>query len=117
MNPTDRVASRDDGDLRELDLLEVLAREPESRQIDLASRLGMAVGTVNWLVKRMASKGWIKIKRIGRWQWRYILTAEGMSEKARLTQTYLHRSMETYRDVRGEARRLLGELKQQLGDL
>jgi len=112
MNPADQAAPQDHGDLRELDLLEALAREPESRQIDLAARLGMAVGTVNWLVKRMASKGWIKVKRIGRWRWRYILTAEGLSEKARLTQMYLHRSMRMYREVRRESRKLLGELKQ-----
>jgi len=91
MNPADQAAPQDHGDLRELDLLEALAREPESRQIDLAARLGMAVGTVNW---------------------RYILTAEGLSEKARLTQMYLHRSMRMYREVRRESRKLLGELKQ-----
>jgi len=82
MNSKEPSASRS-VDPRELELLEVLAEEPEVRQVDLATRLGVAVGTVNWLLKRLAAKGWIKIRRIGRWRWSYILTPKGLAEKAR----------------------------------
>jgi len=98
--------------LRELELLEALAEDPEARQVDLATRLGVAVGTVNWLLKRLATKGYIKVKRIGRWQWHYLVTPRGFAEKARLTQQYLQQSMHLYRDTRQEARRLLQELKE-----
>jgi len=100
------------GGLRELELLEALAEDPEARQVDLATRLGVAVGTVNWLLKRLATKGYIKVKRIGRWQWHYLVTPRGFAEKARLTQQYLQQSMHLYRDTRQEARRLLQELKE-----
>ena len=85
---------------------------PEAREADLATRLGVAVGTVNWLLKRLVSKGYVKVKRIGRWQWRYLLTPRGFAEKTRLTQQYLRYSMRLYRDTRKEARRLLKELKE-----
>jgi len=99
-------------ELRELELLEALAENPEARQVDLATRLGVAVGTVNWILKRQVSKGYVKVKRIGRWRWRYLLTPRGFAEKTRLTQQYLQYSMRLYRDTRQEARRLLQELKE-----
>jgi len=98
--------------LRELEVLEALVENPEARQADLATRLGVAVGTVNWLLKRLVSKGYVKVKRIGRWRWRYLLTPRGFAEKARLTQQYLRHSMRLYRDTRQEARHLLQELKE-----
>jgi len=98
-------------DARELELLEALAEEPEVRQVDLATRLGVAVGTVNWLIKRLATKGWIKIRRIGRWRWSYIITPKGLAEKTRLTQQYLNYSMRMYRQARQDARKILEEVK------
>ena len=97
--------------MRELQLLQALAKEPEVRQVDLAAQLGVAVGTVNWLLKRLASKGYVKIKRIGQWRWHYLLTPRGFVEKTRLTQQYLQDSMYLYRQTRQEAKQLLHELK------
>ena len=51
---------------RELELLEALEEEPETSQADLAVKVGVAVGTVNWYLKRWAAKGYVKIIRIGR---------------------------------------------------
>lgn len=98
--------------LRELEILEALSENPEARQVDLAVRLGVAVGTINWLVKRLAAKGFLKVKRIGRWRWRYLLTAKGITQKARLTQQYVRLSMDLYRLTRENARRLLRQVKQ-----
>ena len=97
--------------LRKLEVLESLAENPEARQADLATSLGMAVGTVNWLLKRMSKAGFIKVKRIGRWQWKYILTPRGFAEKARLTRQYVRRSMSLYRETRKRVHKLLANLK------
>ena len=106
------MANREEtGELRELELLEALAEDPEARQVDLATRLGVAVGTVNWLLKRLGTKGYVKVKRIGRWRWRYLVTPRGFAQKARLTQQYLQSSMRTYRQTREEATRLLSTLR------
>jgi DNA-binding MarR family transcriptional regulator len=96
--------------VRELELLEALAEKPEARQVDIAAQLGVAVGTVNWHLKRFAAKGYIKVKRIGRWHWGYILTPKGMAEKARLTMSYVHSSMNLYREIRGQCRSLLQQV-------
>ncbi len=93
--------------LRELALLEALAQNPEAKQADLATRLGVAVGTVNWLVKRLAAKGFLKVKRIGRWRWSYLVTPQGLARKAHLTREYVRISMDLYRATREQARQAL----------
>jgi len=95
----------------ELELLEALEAEPETTQADLAVQAGVAVGTVNWYLKRWVKKGYLKIKRIGRWRWRYLLTPRGMKEKARLAAEYMEASMSLYRRTREEAKQLLQEVK------
>ena len=99
-------------DIRELELLEALAEKPDARQVDLAARLGVAVGTVNWHLKRLAAKGYIKVKRIGRWHWGYLLTPKGVAEMARLTMSYVHSSMKLYRKAREQSRNLLQQVKE-----
>ena len=96
----------------ELELLEALEAQPETSQADLAVKVDVAVGTVNWYLKRWAAKGYVKIKRIGRWRWRYLLTPTGMREKTRLAGEYLEASMSLYRRTRSEAKHLLGQVKE-----
>jgi DNA-binding MarR family transcriptional regulator len=93
----------------ELQLMEALEAEPETSQADLAAKVGVAVGTVNWYLKRWSAKGYVKVKRIGRWRWRYLLTSQGMAEKAQLATKYVEASMAIYRQTREEARQLLGQ--------
>ena len=94
-----------------LELLEALEAQPETSQADLAVKVGLAVGTVNWYLKRWAAKGYVKIKRIGRWRWSYLLTPTGMKEKTRLAGEYLEASMILYRRTRSEAKRLIQQAK------
>ena len=95
----------------ELQLLEAIEDAPETSQADLAASVGVAVGTVNWYLKRWSGKGIVKVKRISRWKWRYLLTPKGMSEKAHLAASYLEWSMKLYRLTRDDAKQLLREVK------
>lgn len=95
----------------ELQLMEALEAEPETSQADLAAKVGVAVGTVNWYIKRWSAKGFLKVKRIGRWRWRYLLTPQGMSEKADLANRYFQASMRIYRQTRADAKIFLEEIK------
>lgn len=95
----------------ELQLLEALEAEPETTQADLAARAGVAVGTVNWYLKRWSSKGFVVVKRINRWRWRYLLTPQGMAEKGRLATKYVEASMWIYRHSREQAKELLQQVQ------
>src|SRR5512142_796092 len=85
---------------RELTLLEQVERDPDVNQATLAVQLGMAVGTVNWHLKRLVAKGYVKVQRAERKKLRYIITPEGIALRARLTLDYIERSFELYRRTR-----------------
>ena len=85
---------------RDLTLLEQIAQNPDSTQASLAVQLGVAVGTINWHLKRLIEKGYVKVRRIERRKLRYIITPEGMALRARLTVDYIQNSFRLYRDIR-----------------
>ena len=88
---------------REMRLLEQIEIDPDINQATLADRLGVAVGTVNWHLKRLVAKGYVKVKRAERKKLRYIITAEGISFRARLTVNYIDQSFRLYRRIRSRA--------------
>ena len=96
---------------RELILLEQIERDPDVTQASLASQLGVAVGTVNWHLKRLIDKGYVKVKRAQRRKLRYIITPEGIALRARLTVNYIETSMRLYRRTRQRVRELLTEVQ------
>jgi len=98
--------------IHELNLLEQIADDPDITQASLASQLGVAVGTVNWYLKRLVAKGYVKVKRAQRRKLRYIITPEGIAFRARLTLHYIETSMKLYRRIRQHVRELLAEVKQ-----
>ena len=51
---------------REMVLLEKIEYDPDITQANLAAQLGVAVGTVNWHLKRFVAKGYVKVKRAQR---------------------------------------------------
>jgi DNA-binding MarR family transcriptional regulator len=68
----------------------------------LSSDIGIAVGSVNWYLKRCLGKGLIKLQHAPVRRYLYYLTPQGFEEKSRLTATFLQRSFELYRLGRQE---------------
>ncbi len=85
---------------RELAILEHIEQDPDVTQASLATQLGVAVGTVNWHLKRLIAKGYVKIQRAERRKLRYIITPEGITLRARLTFDYVEQQFALYRRVR-----------------
>ena len=97
--------------VRELNLLEQIERDPDVTQASLATQLGVAVGTVNWHIKRLVAKGYVKVKRAERKKLRYIITPECIALRARLTVDYIERSFDLYRRTRQRVKTHLDEVK------
>lgn len=72
-------------DLRDLRLLEELEKNPIVSQRELSHRFGIALGVTNACLRRMARKGWIRIRDLNPRRIGYYLTPKGMLEKTRLT--------------------------------
>jgi DNA-binding MarR family transcriptional regulator len=97
---------------RELSLLENIERDPDVTQLSLATQLGVAVGTVNWHIKRLIDKGYVKVKRAERRKLRYIITPEGIALRARLTVDYVEQQFLLYRNTRQRVKEHLEKIRQ-----
>jgi len=96
---------------RDMILLEQIEVDPDITQASLAARLGVAVGTVNWHIKRLVAKGYVKVKRAQRRKLKYIITPEGIAFRAHLTVHYIETSMRLYRNTRLRVLELLEQVK------
>jgi len=99
-----------DDEFRDLALLQEIEADPDVSQAKLAEDLGVAIGTVNWHIKRLIEKGFVKVKRARRRKLRYIITPEGISLRAKLTLAYVQQSFELFRKVRKRVLNLLEQL-------
>jgi DNA-binding MarR family transcriptional regulator len=105
--------SKGTNSVRDLNLLEEIERDPDISQASLATRLGVAVGTVNWHLKRLIAKGYVKVKKAERRKLRYLITPEGISLRAKLTVAHVENSMALYRQMREKAIEALAKARQE----
>ncbi len=96
---------------RDLILLEQIEQNPDISQASLADQVGVAVGTVNWHLKRLISKGYVQVSRLERKKLRYLITPEGLALQANLTMDYIQTSFRTYRLVRERMHDVLVQVK------
>lgn len=96
---------------RALQMLTHIEANPDISQLTLADELGVAVGTINWHLKRMIAKGYVKVKRAQRKKLRYIITPEGIALRAALTVDYIKNSFDLYRRVRERTNLCLEQLE------
>jgi DNA-binding MarR family transcriptional regulator len=99
-------------DIRELAILEKLENNGHLTQRDLSKEVGIALGLVNHLLKKMVKKGWIKIKNIDAKKIRYLITPEGAMEKSSLLYKRVESTIHFYLD----AKRVIKEKVEHLKD-
>jgi predicted transcriptional regulator len=88
---------------RDLIILEQIEKNPDATQAALAGDVGVAVGTINWHLKRLINKGYVKVKRAERKKLRYL--------RARLTIDYIQNQFSLYRLTREKVIALLGQVR------
>ncbi|MDA1330716.1 MAG: winged helix-turn-helix transcriptional regulator [Chloroflexi bacterium] len=96
---------------REYKLLEAIAQDETVTQAGLANGLGIAVGSVNWYIKRLIGRGYLKATRMDRTRLRYNLTAEGMAAFTRNATQYMKDSLKVYRELRHDAQAIVDQLQ------
>jgi len=112
VTPLDRSAQRD------LEILAAVSEDTFLTQRSLSGRLGVALGLTNLYLRRLATKGYIKViefpaKPRARKRLRYLLTGKGIAEKTRLTYEYMGRSVTLYRHARETLREALRPLRRE----
>ncbi|MDA8430795.1 MAG: winged helix-turn-helix transcriptional regulator [Geobacteraceae bacterium] len=98
------------GDLKAFQLLTEMADEQPVSQRELAKRLGIALGLVNSYLKNFVAKGFIRIKNYPQNRYAYLLTPNGMAEKARLAYQHVNYFTSLYTVTRQDYLALFREL-------
>ena len=101
----------DPQDLRSLQLLEEIDNNHSPSQRDLAQKLNISLGLVNSFIKRLATKGYVKITTIPRNRVKYILTPKGFAEKSRLTYEFIQYSLHFYKRALRDIEELLNDFQ------
>ena len=88
------------------ELLRHIQKKPDSNQRELAQDLGFSLGKLNYLLKALKDKGFIKLKNFSgnpkKIQYLYILTPKGISQKTELTINFMKRKMREYDELKKE---------------
>jgi len=96
-------------------LLKLLDENPEMNQRQIASALGISLGKVNFCLKAVVEKGWVKAGNFSRSPnkkaYVYLLTLRGIEEKAAVTRDFLERKQQEYQDLKAEIEKLQNEAK------
>jgi len=105
MTPTEQV---------QLHILKIVEEKPEISQRQLAERLGVSLGKINYLLRALLDKGHIKagnfLRAEDKLKYAYLLTPEGMSAKLQLTRSYLARKELEYLAMKSEIESMHDEL-------
>jgi DNA-binding MarR family transcriptional regulator len=96
----------------ELQILQEIERNPDLTQASLAVQMGVAVGSVNWYLKRLVGKGYVKVTHLQRRKLRYFLTPSGLTLKVKLTRSYMDVSLRLYRELRDASLQALAQVRQ-----
>lgn len=96
-------------------LLTHLESNPEATQRELARELGISLGKVNYCLRALIAKGWVKAGRFCRSpdkrKYAYLLTPHGLEARARVTAEFLQKKREEYESLRQEIEHLSSELQ------
>ena len=105
------IGARDELRLR---VLRALEANPELSQRQLAAELGVSLGGVNYALKALIERGFVKAdnfrKSGSKVAYLYVLTPKGIAEKSALATAFLGRKLEEYEVLRQEIEALKGEV-------
>lgn len=113
--PEDNVVATGSRDELRLRVLRALEANPELSQRQLAAELGVSLGGVNYALKALIGRGYVKAGNFARSDkksaYLYVLTPSGVAQKSALAAAFLGRKLEEYEVLRQEIKALKNEVK------
>jgi len=96
-------------------ILKSLEQDSHSTQRQLSNNLGVSLGKVNYCIKSLIEKGFIKVNNFrnnkNKIQYSYLLTPKGVEEKAKLTLDFIRIKTQEYDVLKQEIESLKQEAK------
>ena len=83
-----------------IDLLHTIEKDGNATQREIAGSTGLSIGKVNYIIKALIEKGFIKINNFKnsskKMEYAYILTPKGMQEKVKITNRFIIKKQQEY---------------------
>lgn len=96
-------------------LLRLIESRPDATQRELAEAMGVSLGKLNYCVKALVDKGWIKARNFrnskNKLAYVYLLTPRGIEQKAAITVHFLRRKVAEYESLKKE----IADLRREVG--
>jgi len=90
----------------QLNVMRKIGKNPNLTQRDLAGQLGFSLGKLNYCLKELKIKGFIKMnnfkKSKNKMKYIYVLTPGGITAKTKLTMNFMKRTMQEYDELKRE---------------
>jgi len=97
-----------------LQVMAHLEGNPRHSQREIAGKLGVSLGSVNYCIKELIKMGFIKVenfrKNSNKLGYAYLLTPSGLHEKTSLTVSFLKRKQREYAELEVEIAALREEV-------
>ena len=89
------------------EVLRRIQKRPESSQRQMAEELGFSLGKLNYCLKSLQKKGFVKLQNFQKKKnkityLRYVITPKGISERTKLTVDFMKRKMKEYDELKKE---------------
>ena len=101
-------------------VIKLIEQDAEISQRALSKELGVSLGKVNYCLRALIEKGWVKAKNFknskNKLAYRYVLTPEGIQKRGELTSRFLKKKLAEYELLQREIEILRNEVKE-LGDI
>ena len=95
-------------------VMRILQDSPDVTQRELAEKLGVSVSGLNYCLKALIDKGWVKIqnfrKNKNKLGYAYLLTPAGIMQKASLASSFLNRKIQEYAVLEQEIKQMKQEV-------
>tara|TARA_B100000787_G_C16189711_1_gene296716 strand:- start:2104 stop:2430 length:327 start_codon:yes stop_codon:yes gene_type:complete len=93
-----------------LELLSKLESNPKYTQRELSMEMDVSLGKVNYCMKKLIEKGWVKLTNFknssNKFSYMYLLTPQGIEQKAKLTSSFLNIKMKEFEILKDEISKL-----------
>ena len=92
------------------EVLRRIQKKPESSQRELAEELGFSLGKLNYCLKALQKKGFVKLQNFQKQSnkinyLQYVITPKGISERTKLTINFMKRKMKVYDELKKELKK------------
>lgn len=99
-------------------ILKYIQDNPAITQRELARKTGFSLGKVNYCLRALIDKGFIKAENFrqssSKTKYLYNLTPGGMEEKARVTSRFLKKKLREYEKLEKEIKELRAEVREEI---